>query len=298
MKKQLVIAMTVSMLMFPLNTAFALAGTTTQNALPPVQDTIGQTVNPGITPDSPFYGLSNLIQKLQLILTFDPAQKAALEQRQALEQLAGAEAMQKEGKPDLEQKALSEYTEKISAAQQFLTQIKDPNSDAAKALQTALTDTSANNIAVLSGLLDKLPPQAAQKIALNIVGTLAKDVKKEEVVQKALGIKGNKDQEGKMEDQGHNAMQTQAQVQSQAQTQTQTRTQTQAQSQAQVQTQKATPVFGEDKKPEIAKEQEREASSLAQAANKTKEDDQEQADGQNAHGRGDHEDSGHSGNDD
>lgn len=57
-----------------------------------------------------------------------------------------------------------------------MNQIKDPNSDTAKALETALSQTSASNIVVLSVILDKLPPQAAQKVAFNVVRSLEKAV--------------------------------------------------------------------------------------------------------------------------
>lgn len=153
------------------------SGTATSTSqLPPVQDSNGQTVAPGTLPDSPFYWLTNFIQKIELALTFNPVQKASLAEQQALQKLAAAEAMAKKGKADLAQKTLNEYSDKISQAETFLTQIKDPNSDTAKALEIGLAQTSAANIAVLSGLLDKLPPQAAQKVALNVVRSLEKVV--------------------------------------------------------------------------------------------------------------------------
>ncbi len=158
-------------------------GTTVPN-LPPVQDSNGQTVNPGTLPDSPFYWLSNFIQKLQLALTFDPAQKAVLEERLALQKLAAAREMLSKGKEEHAQKAMQEYTEKITNAQEFLSKVKDPASEEAQKLQEALAQTDAKNIQVLSGLLDKLPPQAAQKVALNVVRSMEKAVDKMEPAEK------------------------------------------------------------------------------------------------------------------
>ena len=152
-------------------------GTTASSLqLPPVQNSNGQTVTAGTLPDSPLYWLTNLIQKIELALTFNPAQKASVVQQQALQNLAAAEAMEQNGKTNLAQKALTDYSNKISQAEAFLTQVNKPNSDTAQALETGLAQTSAKNIAVLSELLDKLPPQAAQKVALNIVRSLEKDV--------------------------------------------------------------------------------------------------------------------------
>ncbi|MDI6879649.1 MAG: DUF5667 domain-containing protein [Desulfitobacteriaceae bacterium] len=167
-------------------------GTTDPN-LPPVQDSNGQTVDPGTLPDSPFYWLSNFIQKLQLALTFDPAQKAVLEERLALRKLAAAREMLSKGKEEHAQKAMQEYTEKITNAQEFLSKVKDPASEEAQKLQEALAQTDAKNIQVLSGLLEKLPPQAARKVALNVVRSMEKAIDKMEPAEKQeLSQKMNK----------------------------------------------------------------------------------------------------------
>lgn len=151
------------------------AGSTT---LPPILDANGKPVNPGTLPDSPLYWLSNLIGKIQVFLTFDPVKKVALEENQALQKLAAAQKMVEKGKPELAQKALGEYTEKVQETQKFFEQIKDPNSATAQTLQKAMAQVDANNIQVLSGLLDKLPPQAAEKLAVNIVRSMEKAVAK------------------------------------------------------------------------------------------------------------------------
>ena len=154
----------------------------TNTALPPVQDSTGQTVEPGTSPDSPFYWLTSLIQKLQLAFTFDPAQKAALEEKFALQNLATARDLLNKGKQAPAQKALEDYAQKIASAQDFLNKIDSSSKDfdAAKfqILQDALAKISAKNIQVLGGLLDKLPPQAAQKVALNVVRSMEKAVDK------------------------------------------------------------------------------------------------------------------------
>jgi len=120
----------------------------------------------------------DLIVKIQLALTFDPARKGELNERQALAKLAEAQDLMKEGKPEAAQISLNEYTNKIAKAQAFLEQIKDPNSETAKTLAIALANINSKNIQVLGNLLDKLPPQAAQKLALNVVRTMEKAVQK------------------------------------------------------------------------------------------------------------------------
>ena len=121
---------------------------------------------------------TDLIGKLQLALTFDPARKAELNERHALAKLAEAQKLIKDGKSEAAQLCLNEYTDKIAKAQAFLEEIKDPTSETAKTLDKALVNVNTNNILVLSSLLDKLPPQAAQKLALNVVRSMEKAVVK------------------------------------------------------------------------------------------------------------------------
>lgn len=124
--------------------------------------------------------LSDLIGKLQLALTFDPARKSELNQHQALAKLAEAQKLMAEGKSEESEIAFTEYTDKITKAQEFLEQVKNPDSDEAKMLALALTNVNQNNVKVLGNLLEKLPPQAAQKLALNVVRSMEKAVTKME----------------------------------------------------------------------------------------------------------------------
>lgn len=207
MKKRLAIGVTVAFLAFPLSTTSTLADTvtssptttaptttpatsvpttvasattstpttttTTSAITAPVVDSSGSTVTPA-------NWFTDLIGKLQLMLTFDPARKAELSERHALANLAEAQKLMKEDKADEAQVALNKYADKITMAQEFLTQVKDPSSEAAKNLVIALSNVNTNNIQVLSSLLDKLPPQAAQKLALNVVRSMEKAVAKME----------------------------------------------------------------------------------------------------------------------
>jgi len=163
------------------------SGEATGTPLPPVQDGDGNTVQPGTQPDSPFYWLVQLVQKVQLALTFDPAKKAAWLERHALEDLAAAKRLAQDGKTDAAQKALNAYADKVERATQFLDQLKDPNSAAAQTVVAALEKSHAANVAVLTGLLDKLPPQAAERVALNVVKALEKAVAKAEKAKNKEG---------------------------------------------------------------------------------------------------------------
>ncbi|EGW38448.1 DUF5667 domain-containing protein [Desulfosporosinus sp. OT] len=151
------------------NRAAAIANAKT--LLTPVVDDNGNTVTPS-------NWITDLIGKLQLALTFDPAHKAELNERHALAKLAEAQKLMKARDPEAAQTCLNEYTDKITKAQAFLEQVKDPTSETAKTLAKALVNVNSNNVQVLSNLLDKLPPQAAQKLALNVVRSMDKAVQK------------------------------------------------------------------------------------------------------------------------
>ncbi|WP_425806566.1 DUF5667 domain-containing protein [Desulfitobacterium sp. Sab5] len=159
--------------------------TTTSSAITaPVVDQNGQTVNSGALPDSPWYWFQTLMEKVQLALTFDPVKKAELTEKQATEDLAEAQALLEKGNTTEAEKALTRYNQRIDSAQAFLDQLKDPNSETAQKVQLALTKVNTNNMVVLGSLLEKLPPQAAQRLALNIVRSVEKAVAKAEKTDK------------------------------------------------------------------------------------------------------------------
>ncbi|AFQ45901.1 DUF5667 domain-containing protein [Desulfosporosinus meridiei] len=148
--------------------------------LPPVLDENGEEVTPGTLPDSPFYWLTTLVEKLQVALTFDPAKKTELLADQALERIAEAGALIEEGNAEEAEVALIAYSEKVAEAQAFLASLTETESETIEKLETALSKTHANNIQTLGGLIDKLPPQAAQKVALNVVRSMEKSIAKME----------------------------------------------------------------------------------------------------------------------
>lgn len=55
-------------------------------------------VDPGITPDSPFYGLDRALERISLALTFNKAKRSEKSLRHALERLAEVKAMVEENK--------------------------------------------------------------------------------------------------------------------------------------------------------------------------------------------------------
>lgn len=155
----------------------------------PVVDADGETVEAGTLPDSPLAWFEDLIEKIQLALTFDSVKKVELITEQASEELAEAAELAEADDETVEdvEKALTRYSEKIALAQEFLEKVEDPESEESQKLQTALANVNANNVVVLGALLEKLPPQAAQKVALNIVRAMEKAVVKAAKMQEKLG---------------------------------------------------------------------------------------------------------------
>lgn len=149
----------------------ASTGTEDQAKAAAVVDAEGNTVDPA-------NWLTDLIGKLQMALTFDPAGKSQLMERHALKKLAKAQKLMAAGKKDQCQMVFREYTDKIIQAQEFLDRVAEPDSAEAQKLTIALANVSQKNVEVLENLLDKLPPQAAQKLALNVVRTMEKAVTK------------------------------------------------------------------------------------------------------------------------
>ena len=216
MKKQLAVAVTVALLTLPLSTSIVFAettsttatgttatdtpatgttttgttatdttatGTTTTGTTATDTTTTGTTATDTVTGAdgsevTPSNWLTTLIAKIQIALSFDPVRKGELSERLALAKLAQAKKLMAEGKTEDSQIALGEYADKITKAQEFLELVKEPDSEQAKKLALALTNVNSNNINVLSNLLDKLPPQAAQKLALNVVRSMEKAVNK------------------------------------------------------------------------------------------------------------------------
>ena len=225
MKKQLAVAVTVALLTLPVSTSLALAETgspssaitstatevilddeivaddittdeTTTDETTTEESTTDETAMDETTPVidedgkevAPSNWLSNFIGKLQLALTFDPVRKGQLNERHALAKLAEAQKLMTEGKAEATEVALSKYTEKIAKAQEFLEQVEDPESQEAQKLAIALTNVNTNNINVLSNLLEKLPPQAAQRVALNVVRSMERAVNKVEKQEAEVAV--------------------------------------------------------------------------------------------------------------
>lgn len=199
-REKLVVAVTVALLAFPLSSALAETSSNPDTQVAAVVDEgknaafelrvtnraeVIATVKTALTAlvvdedgdeITSATWFSDLINSLQLALTYDPVRKGELNKQQALRKLAQAHKLMTNGNIEASQICLHEYTDKITKAQEFLLEVEDTDSETVKTLAKALVNVESNNIQVLGNLVDKLPPQAAQKLALNVVRTMEKAV--------------------------------------------------------------------------------------------------------------------------
>lgn len=184
MKKKFIAATIVSMMALQPIIAYAQTTEGTADTAASQQTTLkimnanSEEVDPGTLPDSPIYWLADLIDKLQVALTFDPLKKAQLEEEQALEKLAEASKLTEDGKIELAEAGINDYYNKVEKAKEFLATVEDESSEEAQNLLEAIENTNAKNIESLGVLLEKLPPQAAARVALNVVRSMERAVDK------------------------------------------------------------------------------------------------------------------------
>ncbi|HZW83424.1 MAG TPA: DUF5667 domain-containing protein, partial [Candidatus Deferrimicrobium sp.] len=101
--------------------ATATATTTTGQTVSVTGNEATSTVDAGTLPDSPFYFLDMLFEKVILIFTFSPEKKAQELLANANERLAEANIMTDEGKQELATKSAEAYVSTVEKAQVQIT---------------------------------------------------------------------------------------------------------------------------------------------------------------------------------
>jgi len=124
--------------------------------LPAVSAADGDT-DPGLTPDSTFYFLDKLIEKLDLALTFDDVSKTEKFIKYAQERLAEAEEMNTEEKDEFIEELLLEYVEMLEQASDNLLDLDEEDADDLEGdLDAAIGDSDE--------LSDMLDPELAARL--------------------------------------------------------------------------------------------------------------------------------------
>jgi len=125
-----------------------------------------QLPEPGILPDSPFYGLKIALENLRLALTFDEEYKVKLHLHYAERRLAEAQAMEQRGKPEFVESVMVRYQYHISETEKGVEKLMEKNNTEIIEL---VSNRTQHHTQVLITLREKLPEEAQHgiDIALN-----------------------------------------------------------------------------------------------------------------------------------
>ncbi|MEK7611538.1 MAG: DUF5667 domain-containing protein [Patescibacteria group bacterium] len=120
----------------------------------------GQLLNasPGVLPDSPFYLIERLKQKIVLTLTFDQKAKAEKLFNYAEERLAEAEAMLTKQNPKLAEETLGRYVSFLLRGQDALQKAEAAGARVA-ALKELQTEASIRQQVVLQNIFERIPEE-------------------------------------------------------------------------------------------------------------------------------------------
>jgi len=119
--------------------------------------------DPGITPDSPFYFIETIGERISLFFTFGTEAKAEKKLDHAEKRLAEAKAMADEGREDLAERSLDAYGKLVSEAAEMLAEAaKDGDKD--EALAELIRRATGIHQMVLTEVYEKVPEQAKESV--------------------------------------------------------------------------------------------------------------------------------------
>lgn len=127
-------------------------------------------VEAGVTPDSPFYFLDLLAEKVKLFFTTDPKELAETYARLALERMAEAQEMTEAEKTQYLEKLVDEYATAIQNAREALEKALAAG---AQVKEVAALLDQAENVAALKVVLEKVPGEGKERIKLRLLENVA-----------------------------------------------------------------------------------------------------------------------------
>ena len=120
--------------------------------------------DPGITPDSPFYFLDTLGERISLLFARGAEARARKGLAIAEEKLAEVEAMANRGKGNAAEIAANRYGENISLAAGALAQAARTGEGFDEALKSLIAKATSIHLDVLSRVYEKVPEKAQEAI--------------------------------------------------------------------------------------------------------------------------------------
>lgn len=121
-------------------------------------------VDPGVTPNSPVYGLDRALERIQLAITFKEEEKAKLKFKFAEERLAEAEVMAEEGEEELAEELMEDYEEGLNETNEEIERAVARGQNVTDLVEHVSTRTS-KHLEVLQRVYEKVPEQARAAIA-------------------------------------------------------------------------------------------------------------------------------------
>ncbi len=119
--------------------------------------------SPGITPDSPFYFLDKMGEKIGMFFAFRTESKVKKALKYAEERLAEAEAMANENKAEKATKATENYQEQLNMIQNRIQEAKQKGKSVEE-VSSRVAQATSNHLAVLEDVLQKVPEEAKPAI--------------------------------------------------------------------------------------------------------------------------------------
>ncbi len=119
--------------------------------------------DPGMTPDSPFYGFKRFSEGVGLFFTFDDVAKAEKHLHFAELRLSEAREMTERGKPEFVPDLTEDYENDLDKSQEIATVAKGLGKNVTKVEELVALATSIH-IEVLEGVLEKVPDVAKPAI--------------------------------------------------------------------------------------------------------------------------------------
>ncbi|MGE5629572.1 MAG: DUF5667 domain-containing protein [Caulobacteraceae bacterium] len=152
--------------------------------IPVFADEQAGAADPGITPDSPFYILDRLLEKIQLSLISDALKESEALAKQAQERLAESKAMLEANNIELAKKAISEYTELMGKSISAIDKANKDEKSITKAVDM-IANYKIEDEDILDKVIEKVPDQYKEELKKAVENLPEKDSAKPENVGNA-----------------------------------------------------------------------------------------------------------------
>jgi len=122
-----------------------------------------ELMNPGITPDNPFYGLDRALERIRLMLTLNKEAKIKLRLMLAEERLAEAKVMAEANKIKLSEELVKEHEKEIETIENEIKEAEERGINVTELVEL-VSNVTYKHVLVLQEVLERVPEQAKPSI--------------------------------------------------------------------------------------------------------------------------------------